>query len=452
MKIHKQQFSYQRNGEKENKITDKESFKHEEECITSIEESVIKIIDDIMGSGKSTWAINYINQNPDKKFLCIVPLLSECERFKEKTDIDIIDPEKWGSKWKNFRWLVENDKNIVTTHSLIKMMDLDMLELLKSKNYVLMIDECLDVLDTYKISKDDLKIIFNEKLVSLDEDGFLVWNEERKPYKGVYGDIKRLCSFKSLMGFKKENSDELARIIMWNFPVDFFKCFDESYIFTYLWEGSIQKSYFDIHGIKYEKYMLDYDRQLIPHCKEIEYEKRRNVADLINIYDGKFNKIGMKIGKANPLSKSWYEDKRKKNKSIFVQLKNNTENYFRTVTKTKSQDNMYTVFKPYCKYVKGKGFANGFVSCNARGTNEFKNKKSLAYLINFFMSPDIKQFVEHYHIEFDDNLFSLSALLQWIWRSQIRDGNPIDLYIPSERMRELLKIWIAECKAMNEAA
>lgn len=405
-----------------------------------------------MGSGKSTWAINHINQNPDKKFLCIVPLLSECERFKEKTDIDIIDPEKWGSKWKNFRWLVENDKNIVTTHSLIKMMDLDMLELLKSKNYVLMIDECLDVLDTYKISKDDLKIIFNEKLVSLDEDGFLVWNEERKPYKGVYGDIKRLCSFKSLMGFKKENSDELARIIMWNFPVDFFKCFDESYIFTYLWEGSIQKSYFDIHGIKYEKYMLDYDRQLIPHCKEIEYEKRRNVADLINIYDGKFNKIGMKIGKSNPLSKSWYEDKRKKNRSIFSQLKNNTENYFRTVTKTKSIDNMYTVFKPYCKYVKGKGFANGFVSCNARGTNEFKDKKSLAYLINFFMSPDIKQFVEHYHIEFDDNLFSLSALLQWIWRSQIRDGNPIDLYIPSERMRELLKIWINECKTMSEAA
>lgn len=129
-----------------------------------IEESVIKIVDDIMGSGKSTWAINHINQNPDKKFLCIVPLLSECERFKEKTDIDIIDPEKWGSKWKNFRWLVENDKNIVTTHSLIKMMDLDMLELLKSKNYVLMIDECLDVLDTYKISKDDLKIIFNENL------------------------------------------------------------------------------------------------------------------------------------------------------------------------------------------------------------------------------------------------------------------------------------------------
>ena len=123
----------------------------------------------------------------------------------------------------------------------------------------------------------------------------------------VMRDVKRMT---------KENSDELARIIMWNFPVDFFKCFDESYIFTYLWDGSIQKSYFDIHGIRYEKYMLDNDKQLVHYCKELEYEKRRKVVDLINIYDGKFNKIGTKIGKANPLSKSWYEDKRKKNHTI----------------------------------------------------------------------------------------------------------------------------------------
>ena len=397
-------------------------------------------------------AINHINVNKNKKFLCIVPLLKECERYEEKTDIDIIDPEKWGSKWKHFRWLVENDKNIVTTHALIQKMDLDMLELLKSKDYSLMIDECLDVLNTYKISKDDLKIIFNEKLVSLDDDGFLVWNEDKKPYKGVYGDIKRLCSFKSLMGFKKDNSDELARILMWNFPVDFFKCFEESYIFTYLWDGSIQKSYFDIHGIQYEKYMLDENKELIPHNKALEYEKRRKAVELINIYDGKFNSIGMKIGKSNPLSKSWYEDKRKKNLAIFDQLKKNTENYFRTVTNTISFHNMYTVFKPYCKYIKGEGYAKGFVSCNARGTNEFREKKSLAYLINFFMQPDIKQFIDHYHIDFDEDLFSLSTLLQWIWRSQIRDGQPIDIYIPSERMRGLLKIWMDECKGLKSIA
>ena len=68
------------------------------------------------------------------------------------------------------------------------------------------------------------------------------------------------------------------------------------------------------------------------------------------------------------------------------------------------------------------------------------------------MQPDIKQFIDHYHIEFDEDLFSLSALLQWIWRSQIRDGRPVDIYIPSERMRTLLKVWMKECKALENIA
>lgn len=37
----------------------------------STEERTITIVDDIMGSGKSIWAINYINDNPDRKFLAL---------------------------------------------------------------------------------------------------------------------------------------------------------------------------------------------------------------------------------------------------------------------------------------------------------------------------------------------------------------------------------------------
>ena len=33
-------------------------------------------------------------------------------------------------------------------------------------------------------------------------------------------------------------------------------------------------------------------------------------------------------------------------------------------------------------------------------------------------------------------------MLQWIWRSAIRDGKPINAYIPSKRMRELLINWM----------
>ena len=33
-------------------------------------------------------------------------------------------------------------------------------------------------------------------------------------------------------------------------------------------------------------------------------------------------------------------------------------------------------------------------------------------------------------------------MLQWIWRSRIRKGENINIYIPSMRMRQLLKNWL----------
>lgn len=50
------------------------------------------------------------------------------------------------------------------------------------------------------------------------------------------------------------------------------------------------------------------------------------------------------------------------------------------------------------------------------------------------------------------DITELSALLQWMWRSQIRNGKPIDIYIPSERMRELLNNWIQNCYVTEKAA
>ncbi len=33
-------------------------------------------------------------------------------------------------------------------------------------------------------------------------------------------------------------------------------------------------------------------------------------------------------------------------------------------------------------------------------------------------------------------------MVQWIWRSAIREGNPINIYVPSSRMRSLLQRWL----------
>jgi hypothetical protein len=54
----------------------------------------------------------------------------------------------------------------------------------------------------------------------------------------------------------------------------------------------------------------------------------------------------------------------------------------------------------------------------------------------------IKGYFEDRGITVYEELYALSEMIQWIWRSQIRDDQPIDVFIPSERMRSLFIEWL----------
>lgn len=64
------------------------------------------------------------------------------------------------------------------------------------------------------------------------------------------------------------------------------------------------------------------------------------------------------------------------------------------------------------------------------------------YIVNLFMNVNEKKFYQKHGIEVDEDAYALSIMVQWIWRSAIRDGDDIGLYIPSRRMRNLLINWI----------
>ena len=38
--------------------------------------------------------------------------------------------------------------------------------------------------------------------------------------------------------------------------------------------------------------------------------------------------------------------------------------------------------------------------------------------------------------------YALTELIQWVWRSRVRRGEPIILYLPSPRMRRLFEEWL----------
>ena len=54
----------------------------------------------------------------------------------------------------------------------------------------------------------------------------------------------------------------------------------------------------------------------------------------------------------------------------------------------------------------------------------------------------VNQFFAQHEIIMDADKYALSEMLQWIWRSKIRNGGEIWIYIPSKRMRKLLQEWL----------
>ncbi len=72
----------------------------------------------------------------------------------------------------------------------------------------------------------------------------------------------------------------------------------------------------------------------------------------------------------------------------------------------------------------------------------YSNRFNLAYLVNIYPHPSIVKFFRGKDIEVNGDSYALSEMLQWIWRSRIRNGLPVNIYIPSSRMRSLLEKWI----------
>ena len=141
-----------------------------------------------------------------------------------------------------------------------------------------------------------------------------------------------------------------------------------------------------------------------------------------------------------------------KNNTLMKTLKNNTTNFFIHICNkphNKSKDNLWTTFKDYKYLLSGSGYAKGFESCNCRATNKHRNRSNIAYLVNRYIDPNIVQFFVGHNIRVDEDGYALSEMLQFIWRSAIRDGNQVNIYIPSSRMRKLLCNWIIDNSEEN---
>ncbi|MED4069611.1 hypothetical protein [Priestia megaterium] len=405
--------------------------------------SKVKVIDSIMGSGKTSWAKEYMKKHQDgKRFIYVSPYLQEIENNILKDCPFLIQPDAKkgkGSKLQHFKQLIVNGESIITTHALFKLFDAEVMDLLKDAGYTLILDEVANVIDTLdKVTKKDIDILLNANVIRI-EDRRVIWLDEG--YNGVFDGRYANIKYHAQEGNLYLHRDS---VLFWTFPVTVFNLFDEAYILTYLFEGQIQRYYYDLFQVKYtynsiqklgKTYgLVDYDSSS---------ENRNKYKNLINIYEGDLNSNYVSNGKVkgNEFSSTWM---RNAEEHTIDRLKKNLYTYFRKHCKTKSNNTLWTTLLDFKTKLQGKGYTKGFLPWTTRATNDYQDTHNLAFVYNRYMNPIEKSFFVDAGVKVNEDLLALSDLLQWVWRSGIRKGEAeaINIYIPNLRMRTLLYQWL----------
>ena len=351
---------------------------------------------------------------------------------------------------------------------------------------------------TFLFNKGYLKL-------SSDTSNLIIW-DDTKPLASIYSclrdyfiqnDVYRLTA--------KHELEEDTYYYISLFPEKTFRVFKDIFIMTYLWDAQMMKYYFDFYGSEYhflypvpafpisgsseslnninssnynlEENFIDFENkdffildnkkfyknfeftQRIQACKNIYlpgytyniqrniYAKNPNSKNTLYFFWNKNRKVQNTI----TLSYSFYQNI-ENNKQVLSMLKNNVNKF--------TKDNLPASFKHNNKRViwsvfdcakdsfsnsRGHFSSTNYIPINSKATNQYKDANVLIYLVNRFINPHYYNFIKNYcpsGENFDEDLYALSELLQWIWRSAIRDNKPVCIYIPSERMLNLLLNWL----------
>jgi len=426
------------------------------------EERII-ILDAPPGFGKTSYAIRKINEtNEDEKIIYITPFLTEVKRIidscptKHFTQPDVRMGK--GSKMNHLLSLVLQGKNIVSTHALFTDITEELVNALRLNDYTLYLDEVFQTIEIYdiapemrgnqeKVTKQDMQSLITKGYVSIDDNYVVSWVDNEN-LLSKYEPLKNLADRQSL--YFINNS-----LLLWSFPIEVFRegIFNQIYIMTYRFDSQMQAmyyKYFDLNYVKYGVAMVDYQYELIDYEESLLREKKwkSDIKDKITIIDNpKLNKIGDYYYDASnkpykaALSATWYDN----NPELIKRLKENIDNYYKHYATAKSSERLWTSFKEHAQKLKSKNLSMKYwLPLNARAVNEYRDRTALCYPVNRYINPFIHQFFYKREVEVNQDEYAVTELIQWIWRSGIRDFTFITLYLPSQRMRTLLQKFLSD--------
>lgn len=437
--------------------------------------STITVIDGMPGLGKTSFALQFMNDDiksgfgslearMNYKYIFVTPYLNEADRISKGTNSVLKEPDdkKAINKYGHFIDLIKGDESIVMSHNLFKSLSDSDFDWLKEKDYLLFMDESPDVIEQISISKQDIDILKKSKTIDVSDKKKVKWlhDEYNVTKLNRFYDVHKDSKKRDIYLNKTESS--MFKLLS---PKAFLS-FKNVYILTYLFDGQFLKYFFDFHDISYTKKSVKKNGnkyELIEYDKNIE--PRRKIQSLLTIHEdikpekGRPNKLNSNFNKRklkenNLLSVTWLEEA---TQDEIRTLKLNLNNYFRNKVHTDNKNIFWTTLKSRaseishqkCKYdirrdekKKIDKYNDNFLSIGTRATNAYSHCTAMAYIYNKFPIPSEIMFFSQWDIQTNADLYAVSELLQFIFRGCIRNDEPMSCYIPSIRMRKLLYDWM----------
>lgn len=392
----------------------------------------VKIIDRPCGTGKTTSLLKSFEH--DKKYIVIVPYLSEVTRVIGEADCDFYEPVVEGETTTKISSLIQlaiEGKNIATTHKMFESL-VSVCRKGYLKEYHLVIDEVPDpVKVAYQLSKASLNEIYlGGGYIQVDYTGLVSTSEKWQIKQFEFNDtLSPKLMNQAATGCLYLSENQYFLLCM---PSELLTSCQTTTILTYKSEGSILCKYLDKEGIPY----------VVDSSVIAEEEFRSKARELISI-----NSLTTAL-----TSFKWSHSKQALfSKTDCDKVKVGLKNLRSTkLVGVDQKDILFTCRKSlWFDEYKGPKIKNGsrinnanWVSNTTRGTNLYSHCSHAIYLYDQNVNPVVARWLGIKDLSsFNDN-YALTELIQWLYRSRVRKGEPIDVYFASDRMKSILMNWL----------
>jgi len=353
--------------------------------------------------------------------------------------------------------LLQEGHNIAFTHSLYTRLTEDHLFLIEQWGYVLVIDEEVSMIEEFKeaqsnveghsYSAHDLKYLYQSEKITIDESeqGRVKWLWDDYGDKGQYSRLKTMCDLGMVYCVIEKDGeqrrDHRIHSLVVQLPESLVRKCHRVVLVTYMFQGSLLESFLELKGIPWTHF--DKDTEGVTLRFDDEQIKER-LRDLITFVETKTTE---QISNRR-MSYTWYNNTATKEDLDMI------SRAIRSVgdkAGASRHSMMWTAPKALAfphrnngRVVKPSGYSAKwcFVYSSSKATNEFSHKDTLVHCLHKHPNVFVEKYLNHYGVSIDKDAYALSELIQWVWRSQIRDMKPINLCIAPKRMRWIFEQWL----------